>query len=78
MIGVKGIAEVPRDCFDCPFQLRFKDDCADNWYNRRCVILNETIQYPKLENCPLVNLHAELQRALVMMDMKNEPNEVSE
>ena len=78
MIGIKGIAEVPRDCFECPFQLHFKDGYADDWYNRRCVILNETIQYPKLENCPLVNLHAELKRALVMMDMENEPNEVGE
>ena len=78
MIGVKGIAEVPRDCFDCPFQLQFKDGYVDNWYNRRCVILNETIQYPKLEDCPLVNLHAELQRALVMMDEQKTFTGVSE
>lgn len=78
MIGIKGIAELPRDCFECQFQLHFKDGCADDWYNRRCVILNETIQYPKLKNCPLVDLQAELKRTLVMMDMKNEPNEVGE
>ena len=78
MIGIKGIAEVPRDCFDCPFQLRCKDGCADDWYSRRCMILNKTIQYPKLEDCPLVNVHSELKRALVEMDTGTTYEAVSE
>lgn len=68
MIGIKGITDIPRDCVECPFQLRFKDDYADDWYDRRCVILHKTIQYPKLEDCPLVDMHREINKMIAMMD----------
>jgi len=78
MIGIKGIAEVPRDCIECPFQLRFQADVADDWYNRRCVILHKTIQYPRLEDCPLVDIHKEINKMIAMMDEQETFTGVSE
>lgn len=46
--------ELPRECHDCPFQLRFKDDDVNDWYMRRCVITKRVIKYPKPEWCPLL------------------------
>lgn len=46
--------DVPRECHECPLQLRFKDGVADEWYNRRCVIKQRTIEYPKPNWCPLI------------------------
>lgn len=56
MIGIKGITEIPNECHECPFQLKFKDDEADEWYNRRCVIKRQTIEYPRPNWCPLVEV----------------------
>lgn len=78
MIGIKGIYNVPRDCVECPFQLRCKDGYTDDWYERRCVILNKTIQYPKREDCPLVDLQFELRRAITDMDTTTMCGETNE
>ena len=56
MIGIKGITEIPNECHECPFQLKFKDDEVDEWYNRRCVIKRQTIEYPRPDWCPLVEV----------------------
>lgn len=47
------IESFPRECHDCPFQLRFKDGTQNDWYMRRCIIKNRTIQYPRPRWCPL-------------------------
>lgn len=56
MIGIKGITEIPNECHECPFQFKFKDGEADEWYNRRCVIKRRTIEYPRPKWCPLVDI----------------------
>lgn len=58
MIHIKLDMDMPRECHECPFQIRFKADLygnntADDWYIRRCVIENRTIEYPKPKWCPL-------------------------
>jgi len=45
--------EIPEECHECPFQLKFKDDKVDAWYMRRCVITRRKIEYPRPEWCPL-------------------------
>lgn len=45
--------EFPRECHECPFQLRFKDGIQDNWYVRRCIIEQRQIEYPRPKWCPL-------------------------
>ena len=45
--------DVPEECHECPFQLKFKDGVADDWYMRRCVIEQRKIEYPRPEWCPL-------------------------
>ena len=54
LIDLDAIEENPRECHECPLQLKFKDDEVDDWYMRRCVIANRTIQYPKPNWCPLI------------------------
>jgi len=50
---VKIDMEMPLECHECPFQLKFKDGEADAFYMRRCVIENRRIEYPRPEWCPL-------------------------
>ena len=45
--------EMPQECHECQFQLKFKDGEADNWYSRRCIIEQRMIEYPKPQWCPL-------------------------
>lgn len=45
--------DVPEECHECPFQLKFKDGVADDWYMRRCVVEQRKIEYPRPEWCPL-------------------------
>ena len=47
------INQIPVECHECPLQLKFKDDTQDDWYMRRCVIENRTIEYPKPKWCPI-------------------------
>lgn len=43
----------PKECHECPFQLKFKNGEADDWYMRRCVIMNRLIEYPLPDWCPI-------------------------
>ena len=45
--------DMPMECHECRFQLKFKDGEADDYYNRRCVIEGRTIVYPRPDWCPL-------------------------
>ena len=45
--------EMPQECHECQFQLKFKNGEADSWYSRRCVIEQRIIEYPKPQWCPL-------------------------
>lgn len=45
--------DMPKECHECPFQLKFKDGIQDDWYMRRCVIVHKSIEYPKPKWCPL-------------------------
>lgn len=45
--------DMPEECHECPFQLKFKDEKVDAWYIRRCVIMRRSIEYPRPEWCPL-------------------------
>lgn len=53
MIVIKLDIDMPKECHECPFQLKFKDDQQDNWYSRRCVIEKRIIEYPRPKWCPL-------------------------
>lgn len=53
MIRIELDMDMPRECHECPFQLKFKNGEADDWYMRRCVIVNKPIEYPKPDWCPL-------------------------
>ena len=46
--------DIPRECYECRFQLKFKDDEVDDWYSRRCVLMQRIIEYPRPDWCPLV------------------------
>ena len=43
----------PQECHECPFQLKFKNGVQDDWYIRRCVIVNQIIEYPLPKWCPI-------------------------
>ena len=47
------INEIPAECHECPFQLKFKDDKQNGWYLRRCVLAQRVIEYPKPDWCPI-------------------------
>ena len=47
--------EIPKECNECPFQLKYKDGEVDDWYTRRCVIMGRTIEYPKPKWCPIID-----------------------
>ena len=53
MIRIELEMDKPKECHDCPFQLKFKNDEADDWYIRRCVILHQQIEYPLPDWCPI-------------------------
>ena len=53
MVKIELEMDKPKECHECPFQLKFKDDVADNWYMRRCVIINQIIEYPLPDWCPI-------------------------
>lgn len=53
MIRVNLDMDMPEECHECPFQLKFKGDEVDAWYMRRCVIMHRKIEYPRPEWCPL-------------------------
>ena len=53
MIQIKVDMDMPKECHECPFQLKFKDGEADEWYTRRCVIEQKIIEYPRPAWCPL-------------------------
>ena len=54
MIRIEIDMDMPKECHECPFQLKFKNGEVDDWYMRRCVIVNQPIEYPKPDWCPLV------------------------
>ena len=54
MIKIELEMDMPKECHECPFQMKFKDDVEDDWYMRRCVIVRKTIEYPKPDWCPLI------------------------
>ncbi len=69
MIQIKLDLDMPRECHECPFQLKYKDDTVDDYYMRRCVIEGRTIEYPKPNWCPLTLIDPkEIQHACVMCD----------
>lgn len=49
--------EMPNECHECPFQMKWKDGVQDNWYMRRCIIKNQIIEYPRPKWCPLKEIH---------------------
>ena len=51
--------DMPQECHECPFQLKFKDNVQDDWYMRRCVIESRVIEYPKPKWCPLMPVKTE-------------------
>lgn len=53
MIQITVDMDMPKECHECPFQLQFKDGEVDEWYMRRCVIKQRTIEYPRPAWCPL-------------------------
>ena len=53
MIRIELEMDKPKECHDCPFQLKFKNDEAGDWYTRRCVILHQIIEYPLPDWCPI-------------------------
>ena len=63
LIGIE-IPEMPTECHECPFQLKFKDGVQDDWYNRRCVIEKRTIEYPKPKWCPLKKLEVSTEKLI--------------
>lgn len=56
MIRIELKMDKPKECHDCPFQLKFKNDEADDWYTRRCVILHQQIEYPLPDWCPIIEV----------------------
>ena len=59
MIQIIKDMEIPEECHDCPFQIRFKDGVADKWYMRRCVIEDRVIEYPSPQWCPIKPIKSE-------------------
>lgn len=59
MIRIDLDMNMPEECHECPFQLKFKDDEVDAWYMRRCVITQRKIEYPRPEWCPLKEQEAQ-------------------
>ena len=53
MVKIELEMDKPKECHECPFQLKFKDDTVDDWYMRRCVIINQIIEYPLPDWCPI-------------------------
>lgn len=53
MIKAEFEMDMPRECHECPFQLKFKGEDVDDWYTRRCVLINKRIEYPRPDWCPL-------------------------
>lgn len=53
MIRINLDMDMPEECHECQFQLKFKDDEVDAWHTRRCVIMQRKIEYPRPEWCPL-------------------------
>lgn len=53
MIRINLDMDMPEECHECPFQLKFRDDEVDDWCMRRCVITRRKIEYPRPEWCPL-------------------------
>ena len=53
MIRIEMEMDKPKECHECPFQLKFKDDTVDDWYMRRCVLINQVIEYPLPDWCPI-------------------------
>lgn len=44
MIKAEFEMDMPRECHECPFQLKFKGEDVDDWYTRRCVLINQRIE----------------------------------
>jgi hypothetical protein len=57
MIRIEIEMDKPKECHECPFQLKFKDDTVDDWYMRRCVIINQIIEYPLPSWCPIKEIN---------------------
>ena len=45
--------DMPEECHECQFQLKFKCGEADKWYSRRCILKQRRIEYPIPNWCPL-------------------------
>ena len=54
MIRIEIDMDMPKECHECLFQLKFKNGEVDDWYMRRCIIVNQPIEYLKPNWCPLV------------------------
>ena len=54
MVKAEFDMDMPRECHECPFQLKFKGEDVDDWYTRRCVLMCRIIEYPRPDWCPLV------------------------
>ncbi len=59
MIQIVKDMKMPEECHECPFQIRFKNGVADDWYMRRCVIEDRIIEYPRPKWCPIKPVKAE-------------------
>ena len=53
MIRINLDMDMPKECHECLFQLKFKDGEVGPWYMRRCVIMHRNIEYPRPEWCQL-------------------------
>lgn len=53
MIQIVKDMKMPEECHECPFQIKFKNGVADDWYMRRCVIEGRIIEYPRPKWCPI-------------------------
>jgi hypothetical protein len=71
MIQILKDMDMPDECHECPFQLRFKDgEVEDGFYMRRCVIENRIIEYPRPGWCPIRSVTAKTSE-------EDEPHKVS-
>ena len=54
MVRAEFEMDLPRECHECRFQLKFKGEDVDDWYTRRCVLINQRIEYPRPDWCPII------------------------
>jgi hypothetical protein len=64
--------DMPSECHECPFQMKFKDGEIDNWYVRRCMLEKRRIEYPRPQWCPLKYLDNVIKDAVNTMQWVQE------